>query len=589
MDILEEKAATLAKAGSFYYRSVTEQSKSEADFMSHLSWQTKIFEIGLQAQAKVLSKGYIKENFKIIHFNDLSIDYFGLKELFQERVHATVREVELIPTPIRPSQGNPYDYTPSPTSIMVATWRDAELGEGLLTPSGKLRQVEFDVIDDSTNNSYLEVWEKVSGDQFILKGRSLSTATLNIATNKLRWKFTDTFLSGNQLKFTLTEGDAATTIVNHLDNETVLSDDTSVIVGVVPEAIFYIEGATVSETLVTARPANLKLTGIQGITDEHGDILADENSAVLLFPGDVGAEIPETQVVRFGLTIDKDIFVTSIQHDTRRLLAGQDFISEFGKLIFPVNPLQLFPEMKFMAYSFIRRMPNLYNYSLRLNDVYGPVDKVLRYYRVTQSPEAFYKAAAQAADMAVVREDCKIKKVLPLFDGKLYITDKGEYEAPYRHTWLQPGNTLPEGTIIGGDELFQLILPEQALPDFVASISLDGILPVNGLEAPNETISMQNASGAYRPSYSGSQEALQAYWDYLSGIEQQLAETATADVTENAIQHIRQTVCKERLLIACINFQSMSYNMQQNLLEFLRREMPVGSVLTTADLNIKIS
>lgn len=590
MNILEEKAAALSKTGSFYYRSITEQSKSEANFMAHLPWQTKLFNMGRNAQSMALSKGYNKENFKIIHFTDLNIDYFGLENVLQERVHASVRTVELIQKPLVPKTANLYDYTPSENSIMIATWSNAELGDGILTPSGKLRRIELTLDTPVANDSYLEIWEETASGQFLRKGTSTGPSTLNITTGKLQWRFNDTFISGNRLKFALIGGSAVTTHVEHLDETTRLTDADSVIVGVAPEMVFYIESATVLESLITARPANLTITDVQGLINENGDLLTDENSSILLFPGESSADVPSTQVIRFGLTIDPDIFVTSIQLPNRRLIAGQDFISEFGKLTFSINPIQLFPTMKFMAHSFIRRIPNLYNYSLRLNDVYGPVNEVLRYYRTTQSPTAFYKAAAQAAGMAVVQEDCKILRVLPLFGGKLYVTDKGEYEAPYLHIWLNPGDNLAEGHIIGGEELFRLVLPEQQIPSSVQSISLDGILPVRGLEAPDEVISIQDSEGAYRPAYKGSQEALQAYWDYLAGLEQQTGETTAVEVSEeNAIRHLQQKVCSGRLLIACINFQHMSYGMQQNLLTFMRREVPVGSVLTTAELNIKIS
>jgi hypothetical protein len=59
-------------------------------------------------------------------------------------------------------------------------------------------------------------------------------------------------------------------------------------------------------------------------------------------------------------------------------------------------------------------------------------------------------------------------------------------------------------------------------------------------------------------------------------------------ISEPGIQHFRTTACANRCLVACINEAYMSTEMRLRAMEFMRRELPIGSVLVTADMPVTI-
>jgi len=61
-------------------------------------------------------------------------------------------------------------------------------------------------------------------------------------------------------------------------------------------------------------------------------------------------------------------------------------------------------------------------------------------------------------------------------------------------------------------------------------------------------------------------------------------DTVALPVSAPGIEHFRNVACKDRCLVACINEAYMSTEMRLRLMEFLRRELPTGAVLVTADL-----
>ena len=597
MDQLEEKSSVLARSGSFYYKSLPEKPKNEANFMSHLPWQTKLFNLGNISQNLVLSGGHSRGNFRLIHFTDTDIDYFGLQQALQERIVIIKEEIESVESPLRPLSDPSWDYT-SANTIMEAVWSQVDLGEDIVVPEGALQRVDVTIPNDMTSSGYMHLLVKNTDGTYSELAVSDSVGTPH--DGKMRWLFPNVRLSGKPLRMIITNSKDSTggavnitSTVNHLENDSITSHGTSVIEGVVPELVFYLR-IVVGVEISTRRPDNLTINYITGVLNEEGDVIADNNSAVLFPTTDDTSRAIFTGPMRFGLRVNPDLWITSIQTPEKRLIAGYDFISEFGNLIFAVNPIQLFPDMSLMAYSFVERKRNLYSYSLRLDDVYGPVDRVLHYYRVSQSPRAFYLAAAQAAGFAVVREDCIIEEVLPFRNGHIYITDNGTYEAPYTHTRLNVGDNLAESTVIGGDQLFRMIFPGDSWPEGLGALNMDGILPVKGLKAPDEVIELYDADGQYKPAYTGPQDALDAYWEYLATYYMQ---QATDDITdtgvntdpENAIQHVRNTVCAGKLLVACINYNVMSSDMRMRLETFMTRELPVGSVLTINNLPGTIS
>ena len=139
--------------------------------------------------------------------------------------------------------------------------------------------------------------------------------------------------------------------------------------------------------------------------------------------------------------------------------------------------------------------------------------------------------------------------------------------------------------------------PEDELPGYITELNLDGVLPVKGLKAPNEVISLISGDPLrYQPTYNGPEDTLERYWDFAEAAVPpdqrpvQLVESegteyvATVPDYENAIKHVRNTVCANKLVVACINTEKMTRAMQMRLYTFIKRELPMGCVLTTANI-----
>ena len=349
---------------------------------------------------------------------------------------------------------------------------------------------------------------------------------------------------------------------------------------------------------VSIREANLKIAAGAFMEEREGNLIGDDNGTPIIFPkADEDAIVfPGNYRVRFSLRIDPDIFVEAIRdHADRILQHGVDFVSYFGYLYFRDNPIALFPDMQICAYSLVRRVPNLYSYTFRLDKVYGPIDRVVRYYRKDQSPRAFYLAAAQAGGLPVVREDSRISTIVPLGHGVSYFTTDGmRYDAPFRHNRLPHGFLLRKDYVIGGDELFKMYLPGEAIPASVKEIRTGTTLPVPDITIPN-------MMGEIGYSY-GSDPSVQLYTlpglrseekrtAYLKLLNEQVSigssgddRTSSTQVIDNYIEWFRRNVWNGACIVVCFNEEAMSRDMMLRLDTFIRREVPLGCVLTTAKL-----
>lgn len=334
------------------------------------------------------------------------------------------------------------------------------------------------------------------------------------------------------------------------------------------------------------RYGDYQLGPVAMLKTELDKILTDEedNKLLVSVDDDGDATLPGYILPEWELVVDPSLLVTSIKAPGGTLLlAGQDFCAEYGRIRFYENPIHLFPRMQFFAQSCFWRKPSLYNHMLQLGSVYDPPVYVLKHYRAAQTPESLYLATAQACGMAVTRVICKVLHVSPLHLGYAYDTTDGRYDAPYPHTKLRIGAVLPEAYVIGGRELFLLCGPTTALPEAVHYLNLDMALPIKGLSAPNQTIEIYDDDGNYRPQYLGTTEALEAFWDYVNAMEPVVLRARS--VSENGIEHFRNTVCGGKSIVACINEETMPSDMRMRLLEFLTREAPVGSVLAIGEMN----
>lgn len=598
MDILEEKSATLAKSGSFYYRSLFGEARKEAQFISHLPWQVRIFQQAENSAKMVLSGTYLRDNFRVIRFSDADWAVSTTEDALQQRYKLTalLETSPASPVPLSPVNSDDlWDYTQGNT-VIEANWAQITLNEDILAPSGILHSVKMELGDNVTPEScYLSLWELMSNNSYRFLGSSTAAVALSTTT---QWDFNKLEVGTRQLRMTLSDSPGedgqlleAFTQVDYMGNGTELQDVSGdLIQGAIPKITFVISEGPTTVT-INSIPSELTLNGYTGLTTEYDNTAAVDQS-IAIFPDPTGSvSIPRGTETLFYLRVNPDYLITSISlKDGRTLYAGSDFVSEFGLLTFYEHPVKLFPSMKFMAKSYIQRVRNIYDYVLRLDDIYGPVDRVMNYYRGSQSIRSLYLASAQAAGLAVVRKDCRVLKTDTLLDGYTYWTTDGRYDAAYAHTPLTAGSELQAGYVIGGSELYEMYGPADALPEYITELNLDGVLPVKGLKAPNEVISLFSGDPLrYQPAYNGPEGALNRYWDFAEAAVPSDQRPVPSVVEENAIEHVRSTVCANKMIVACINEEKMTRAMQLRLHTFIKRELPMGCVLTTANIPNTIS
>jgi hypothetical protein len=333
---------------------------------------------------------------------------------------------------------------------------------------------------------------------------------------------------------------------------------------------------------------SLTLKNYTALADSDNNLLTEVDrdiffKQVLAFPdlpenGEASSEleVATRDSLQYGLYIDKDTFVSTITTENGELLLnGVDFVSCFGLIVFKKNPIALFPGNKFVASSLTRRCRNILSFVLGV-DVYGPIDRIVKYYREAQSPKTFYLAAAQSIGMCVTPDTCIVYDVEPLHKGYSYVTSIGKLDAPYAHTAYSKGDIIGKDTVIGGSDLFSAVLPGDSLPSDLGSVSLDHLLPVSGLSAPNKTISI-SSNGKFNPAFEGDAYAKNKYVEFLKELNDgELPSSSTGSA--NAIAYAR-SMASNRCLILRINKDRMYGDMQLSLDRFIERELPIGVVL----------
>ncbi|MCQ2172159.1 MAG: hypothetical protein MJZ17_05345 [Bacteroidales bacterium] len=333
--------------------------------------------------------------------------------------------------------------------------------------------------------------------------------------------------------------------------------------------------------------------------------LSDEKRLPVMFPADADMEsdmvVPANYRALFGLKVDDDIMVTTIETpDGGIMIEGIDFMSEFGRLWLQRNPVTEFPDMKFTARSFVLRARNIYCYSLGLDNIYGPVDRVMTYYRESQSPKAFKFAAAQACGLAVTRAACRITGSEPLLSGWSYRTlSGGRIDAPYPHAKIKDNTVLPADYIVGGGELFDMVLPGES-GDSLTEIDTAPALP-SGAVVPRKTICSKCVVDGVeydRPvdcapgdDPVNGNELFNWYWKWMAaedGGPEAWEDGMEAAGAVDSIDWVLGTACRGNCIVVRINSGFMPYGMQVKLHNFVDREAPIGCLLTYSPITSTI-
>lgn len=89
---IKEKAGILSKLGSFYYQTLLDQAKDTARKLSHIPFESRIITQFGNVIQSTLSKSYFNDNYKVIHFKDEDIEYFGMQDISEKGVPAILQD-----------------------------------------------------------------------------------------------------------------------------------------------------------------------------------------------------------------------------------------------------------------------------------------------------------------------------------------------------------------------------------------------------------------------------------------------------------------------------------------------------------------
>lgn len=333
-------------------------------------------------------------------------------------------------------------------------------------------------------------------------------------------------------------------------------------------------------------------TEISTNTDPTTPLATQQNTAILL-PGAEEAEVVDrSQKAWWSLHFSDEIYVRTIRLSSGKLLhADTDFISQMGSIIIQDYPSSIFSNNRFVVESGSRQCRSIFSHLLDLDNVYGSSYYVTHYLQEIQTFNTLYTAAAQYAGMFVSgknghiakREDVGEYTLLSImYDGKSH--DRVlRYLVPDKY---KEGYELKENEIIA-PEAFSYYKHSYELPSYFKTISLDQLLPVQGLRVSSKVIQIFDPiTRAYRPKYEGTEEAQQAYLAWLNNLPPVYAPEVVR-LNLGGTYFIMDVLLKNKIAIYVIDPFILGRKIADRLKKFLTLNKPVGSIILIYEANTK--
>lgn len=295
--------------------------------------------------------------------------------------------------------------------------------------------------------------------------------------------------------------------------------------------------------------------------------------------------------------------VIATRDEDRHLVQGIDFETGPGYMVMRESPGQTFFAGGFTVVYGTQAMRLPYSYTMQINgDAYGHAF-VAAYYRGACSLASFERAAAQAAGLLVLEQDDTLVSASPLASPVAEITryvflKAGAVDVSYPHRKLTPGSDYAKGTIVsngfrvvgaGGEGWLRRAADGRTL-------SLDGVLSVANLYLPHGlTTAYQVETGAggkphARLQLIGSPSDLLALWSLQKNHELRHGEYLATQIGMNATEPrvsfdmhgMLESFYGNHLLLVLPELTGAPANHLSRLLEFVRREKPLGAAVLVA-------
>ena len=271
----------------------------------------------------------------------------------------------------------------------------------------------------------------------------------------------------------------------------------------------------------------------------------------------------------------------------RDLVVGLDFTLGEDCMVFLEPPEKLFPDNSFLLRSAETSTTAPLSFTLQADGLRSGGRHVARYLRESQSLNAFRLAALEAGGVALTPEAGILQAVKSTGPTARYIFEDFVVSVSYTHTPLVIGNYYEQFHPIG--EALQVFGPTggnwwRAL-DWSQGLSLDGLCPFSGLTVSDQITKFYSVDGHYRFALQGPAETQAKFWEHVRQSEVLAGRALGAIVPVspylNPIDVIFQYLLGSRAVIVKMDTDALGGARTKQVLDFIRREHPVGSVIIT--------
>lgn len=157
--------------------------------------------------------------------------------------------------------------------------------------------------------------------------------------------------------------------------------------------------------------------------------------------------------IKYYALLLQDIIPVAIQCNDRQLLLGVDFFIQAGRYIyFRQDPREIFPTSGYLVVRGYEMNYRSYISYFTQTHAPGNDDLVVKYFRVSQTPQYFKLALAAIGQLGIIRYGGKLLAIATTdnsTDDVVYVFDKEAVRVSYQHEALVVGRVYEPLTIIG--------------------------------------------------------------------------------------------------------------------------------------------
>lgn len=285
---------------------------------------------------------------------------------------------------------------------------------------------------------------------------------------------------------------------------------------------------------------------------------------------------------------------------TKELTIGTGFLTAPGYILFYESPNELFPDSQILCRSAYLRESHLMDYTYQVDNIYTGGEYMAQYMRASHSATALRLAIAEIAGLPIIKTESILEAVYYNTVSTIYEFDTCVLRVPdyIAHTPLTVGTTYAAGTIVGADYVKVYSksngtsTPWYRHEDLTSTwastgLVLSSLTPFNSVIASDVTgtfsINGATGSGTAHLKLSGiTGSSTGSYWAFVRQSEIHTSKYianvpgVTAGATANVIDFYFDNMLTFNSVIIKLRTQELGSEIHENVLSFLRRDLPIN-------------